>query len=250
MCGRYSLVTERRDLARELRIPLDVVLADLEPRYNIAPSQPVPILLRDGALRMARARWGLVPPWAGDPRAGNRMINARRESLASKPSFRDSFRYRRCLVIADGFYEWLKRENPPAKIPHYIRLRSGSPFTFAGLWSVWTSPAREEVLSCTIVTSPPNDLVARIHDRMPVILPPGSRERWIDPEGADERELLELLQPHDADEMEMYAVSRWVNAPENEGARCIAPDASQDPQIELEFRPVPPRPATRRRGSR
>ena len=156
MCGRYTLTTRREDLARELRIPLEDVL-ELEPRYNIAPTQRVPIVLQDRRVRMALFQWGLVPQWAKDPSIGNRMINARRESVADKPAFAESFRSRRCLVVADGFYEWQTPEGGGRRIPHYIRLGSGKPFTFAGLWASWRDRAGEELLTCTIITVDSND---------------------------------------------------------------------------------------------
>jgi putative SOS response-associated peptidase YedK len=232
VCGRYSLITQREDLARALEIAEDLVPADLEPHYNIAPSQPV-VALRTGRDRrpgMGRFRWGLVPHWAKDPSIGNRLINARRETLATKPSFRDPFRERRCAIVADGFYEWKKVEEGRPRVPHYIRLAGGEPFTFAGLWDRWRAPDGTAVESCTIVTGPPNELIAPVHDRMPVILPREARRAWLDPDLRDESELMRLLQPYDPDALEMWEVSRHVNSPDHDDPECIEPaPADTDP---------------------
>ncbi|MFN8178779.1 MAG: SOS response-associated peptidase [bacterium] len=229
MCGRYSLQTKRVDLARELALAEDEIL-DLPARWNIAPSQPVPVLRRgetaDRASRplMALHVWGLVPAWAKDPRGGGRLINARRESIATRPSFRDAFfEGRRCLVIADGFYEWAPIKPGGPRMPHYIRLKSGQPFTFAGLWARWRSPSDEPLDTCTIVTGPPNEAVRPLHDRMPVILPAEEREAWLDPDQHDERALLAILDVFPADRLESYPVSRHVNSPDHDDASCIVP---------------------------
>jgi putative SOS response-associated peptidase YedK len=231
MCGRYTLTTRKEDLAVELAVDPGVVL-DLEPRWNIAPTQEVPILLKDVGIRMALFRWGLVPPWAKDPVVGSRMINARSETLADRASFRDALRERRCLVLADGFYEWLRGEAGRPKIPHYIRLRSGRAFTFAGLWSKWRGPAGQDLYTCTIVTGESDALVGRIHDRMPVVIPPALRDAWLDPGHRDPESLLALLRAARPEEMEMFPVSRWVNKPDHEGPQCIEREA-------LEPRPAP-----------
>jgi putative SOS response-associated peptidase YedK len=224
VCGRYTLITDAEALARELGLARDAVLEKLQPRYNIAPSQLVPVLLEDGGLRLALFQWGLIPSWAKDPAIGNRMINARRETVAEKPSFKGSFLGKRCLVLADGFYEWHEPEKGRPKVPHYIRLKSRRPFTFAGLWSSWTDPSGEEVLTCTIITGEPNELIGTIHRRMPVILPPEVRDVWLDPDNRDPDALLELLQPYAADLMEMHPVSRHVNSPRNDDPVCIEPE--------------------------
>jgi putative SOS response-associated peptidase YedK len=230
MCGRYSLQTKRVDLARELALAEDEVL-DLPPRWNVAPSQPVPILRagveRGGApprLRMVLHVWGLVPAWAKDPRVGNRLINARKESIATRPSFRDAFHEgRRCLVLADGFYEWAPLAPGGPRVPRYIRMRTGAPFTFAGLWDRWRTPSGEPLDTCTIVTGPPNELVRPIHDRMPIILPAESREAWLDPAPRNEAELLALLEAFPSDLLETYPVSRRVNSPDHDDPECIVP---------------------------
>ncbi len=224
MCGRFTLITRREDLARELGLPPDAIPEDLRPRYNIAPAQLVPILVKDRELRFAFFRWGLVPHWAEDPSIGSRMINARRETLAEKPSFRAPLASQRCLIIADGFYEWHEREKGRPKVPYYIRLKSKKPFTVAGLWSSWTAPNGEEILTCTIVTGTPNELISAIHHRMPVILPEGARDVWLDPANRDVPALLELLTPLSAEPMEMFPVSRRVNSPANDGPSLLEPE--------------------------
>lgn len=221
MCGRYSLITQREDLARALEIAEHVVLADLEAHWNVAPTQAVPALVQGNDLEMRRFRWGLIPHWAKDAGIGARTINARRESVATKPSFRDSFRRRRCAVLADGFYEWKPIDG--RKVPHYFRLRSGDPFTFAGLFDRWRDPNGEAIESCTIVTTTPNQLVSDVHDRMPVILDREARIRWLDPGQQDESALQALLEPYAADAMERFPVSRAVNSPRNDGPECLEP---------------------------
>ena len=246
MCGRYTLQTKRVDLARELGLSEDDLL-ELPPRWNVAPSQPVPIVRRrtgpGGAVReMLQVVWGLVPEWANDPRIGNRLINARMESLVEKPAFRDSFRERRCLVPADGFYEWAPLHGDGPRLPHYIRLASRRPFTFAGLWSRWRDPAGVPVESCTIVTRPPNEAIGRLHDRMPAILPPESREAWLDPSVRDAATLLELLGPLPPELFEIFPVGRHVNSPDHDDPSCIEPWSGRE-----EPRESPP--AARRRPS-
>jgi putative SOS response-associated peptidase YedK len=223
MCGRFTLITRREDLAADLGIPGTAVPVTLRPRYNIAPSQLVPILLHDGGVRMALYQWGLIPSWAKDPAIGNRMINARQETVAEKPSFRGPFRSQRCLIIADGFYEWAAPESGGPRTPYYIRRKDGKPFTFAGLWSRWKSPEGDEILTCTIITGEPNDLIAKIHRRMPVILPPENREAWLNPEEQDGQKLLSLLRPHDPEAFKMFPVSRHVNSPAHDDPGCIEP---------------------------
>jgi putative SOS response-associated peptidase YedK len=223
MCGRFTLITPARELARELGLPYETVLAGLEPRYNIAPSQLVPVLLAEGGVHMALFQWGLIPHWAKDPSVGNRMINARGETITEKPSFRRPFMKRRCLVLADGFFEWHEKEKGRAKTPYYIRLKSRKPFTFAGVWSSWTSPSGVDVLTCTIITGEANELIAKIHQRMPVIVPPGMREVWLDPENQDTESLRALLKPFAPEEMEMFPVSRHVNSPRNDDPFCVEP---------------------------
>ena len=170
-----------------------------------------------GGRELAMARWGLIPHWAKDASIGSRLINARAEGIEGKPSFCDSFAKRRCLVVADGFYEWQKR--PGGKQPYLIRLASGGPFAFAGLWAWWRSPEGEGVESCTIVTTEPNEIVAPIHNRMPVIVPPAAYDTWL---GGEKADALGLLRPYDPTAMEAVAISTRVNSVRNDGSEVIA----------------------------
>lgn len=221
MCGRFTLTATPTDL--EEAFPDVEVPADLAPRYNIAPSQPVAVIVNTAVNRVELFRWGLIPSWAKDPAIGDRMINARAETLAEKPSFRRLYLKRRCLVLADGFYEWKQQAGSRLKTPMYIRLASGKPFAFAGLWDAWRPESGDLVQSCTIVTTTPNQLMQMIHTRMPVILDPASYGRWLDPAEQPPDRLDGLLTPYAADEMTAYAVSRYVNRPQNESPECIVP---------------------------
>jgi len=224
MCGRFTLKGSLEDLARAF--PFLELPEALPVRYNIAPTQEVAAVTNEEPRRVAFLRWGLIPFFAKDPAIGDRMINARGETLAEKPSFRHALRRRRCLVLADGFYEWRKNPDGKTKTPIYIRLRSGEPFAFAGLWDTWrpkSEPEAEPVRSCTIVTIEPNDLLAPIHDRMPAILPPDAVEAWLDPEERPSAELLPLLGPYPSDEMIAHPVSTLVNSPRNDRPECVRP---------------------------
>lgn len=222
MCGRYVLTTPGEVLAELFEVPQPVELAA---RYNIAPTQPVPIVrtAESGGRELALVSWGLVPHWAKERAIGNRLINARAESLAEKPAFRSSFKHRRCLIPADGFYEW--KPEGGGKQPWLLRLRGGAPFAFAGLWSRWQDPAAggEPFESCAIVTTTPNELAATVHDRMPAILPKERHALWLDSETYDPVALTALLAPIPADAMEAFPVSKRVNSPANEDPRCIEP---------------------------
>jgi len=219
MCGRYTLATSEAALQAEFG--LDEIPADYRPRYNIAPGQEVLAVIRDGdRLRAGWLRWGLIPFWAGDPSIGNRMINARAETLATKPAFRQAFERRRCLILADGFYEW--QAQGAAKVPYWIHLEDRRPFAFAGLWDRWRPPEGDPVVSCTIVTTQATEALRPIHERMPVILPPGARERWLDPEAGQE-ERIALLRPYAGADLATHAVTTLVNSPRNDTPECIAP---------------------------
>jgi putative SOS response-associated peptidase YedK len=221
MCGRYTLTTPVEKLAEEFGF--DSSSIQLPPNYNVAPTQGVAAVLEENGQRQLEVlKWGLIPPWADDPQVGSRMINARAETASEKPSFRRAFRERRCLIPADGFYEW-KRMNG-GKQPYYIHMKEGRPFAFAGLWESWKEDGGPEIRSCTILTTKPNALAGEIHDRMPVILPTGSYDVWLDRE-SDRDELYGLLAPYPEDEMEAYPVSRFVNSPSNNDPRCIEPAA-------------------------
>jgi len=195
------------------------------PRFNIAPSQPVPVVrLVPGQTEPRRElvwlRWGLIPGWAQDAAIGNRMINARAESVAQKPAFRAALRRRRCLLAADGFYEWQRTGR--RKQPHFIRMRDDRPLAFAGLWESWEGPD-QVVESCTILTTDANELMRPIHDRMPVILAPAAYEPWLDPTVQEPQQLAPLLVPYPSEPMTAYPVSTLVNSPTNEDPRCIEP---------------------------
>ncbi|MBL8828450.1 MAG: SOS response-associated peptidase [Planctomycetaceae bacterium] len=216
MCGRFTLRYSATAFAQQLGL-FDVPA--FEPRYNIAPTQSIAVIRNhDGQRQAADLHWGLIPSWADDPSIGNRMINARGETVASKPSFRSAFKQRRCLILADGFYEWQKLGK--AKQPYYFTLRDGGVFAFAGLWEHWK---RDSVTidSATIITTEANDLLRSIHERMPVILRPEAYQRWLDPKLSDAGELESLLKPYSADEMQSTPVGTWVNSPSHEGARCV-----------------------------
>jgi len=212
---------DAEELARdfpELTIP-----EEIKRRYNIAPSQEVAVVANNGQNEVEFFQWGLVPSWAKDPAIGNPMINARAESLAEKPSFQRAFRRRRCLILADGFYEWRKEPEGRAKTPMYIRLKSGKPFAFAGLWEIWRPEDGTSLKSCAIITTTPNKLMEQIHNRMPVILPREACEQWLNPEEQPPDKLMGLLNPYPAEEMAAYPVSRFVNDPRNNSPECIMP---------------------------
>jgi putative SOS response-associated peptidase YedK len=223
MCGRFTLTVDPSELQSTFPWLNLSGAGQPPPRYNIAPTQSVATVANNGEHRLEMFRWGLIPSWAKDPSIGNRMINARAETLAEKPSFRTALRKRRCLILADGFYEWRKEPGGKSKTPMYIQLKSGEPFAFAGLWEAWRSPDDDTLLSCAIVTTTPNTLMAKIHDRMPVILKPDAYERWLDPAEQPPDKLSGLLKPYAASQMKAYPVSRLVNSPANDTPECIVP---------------------------
>lgn len=221
MCGRFTLTVDPGDLQEAysgLAVP-----EGMTPRYNIAPTQPVAVIPNTGDFRLDFFVWGLIPSWAKDPEIGNRMINARAETLAEKPSYRNSFRRKRCLILADGFYEWKQTEGSKSKQPMYIYMKDHKPFAFAGLWDLWHAPDGSEVYSCTIITTEPNELLKSIHNRMPVILPPTAYPVWLDPKEQSPASLSQWLKPFPADEMAAHPVSRLVNSPQAESKECILP---------------------------
>ncbi|MDY7095550.1 MAG: SOS response-associated peptidase [Acidobacteriota bacterium] len=221
MCGRYTLTAPSEVIAEVFDVA--EVTAELSPRYNIAPTQETAIvgLNHEGKRTLGTMRWGLIPHWAKDPSIGNRLINARSETAAEKPSFRSSFKKRRCLVPADGFYEWKKLDG--RKQPYYLRLKEHRPFAFAGLWARWSGEDDQPVLSFTLLTTEPNELAKEVHDRMPVILQPKHYDTWLDPEVHDREQLEAMLGSYPAEEMETYAVSTEVNSPRNDRPSCIEP---------------------------
>ena len=222
MCGRYALNITPNQLAQQFQL-------DEQPegikRFNIAPTQPVPVVrVNDTGHRgLAKLHWGLIPSWAKDPAMGNRMINARSETVTSKPSFRTAFKRRRCLFPASGFYEWQKVERPTRKQPTFIRMASDEPFGLAGLWERWQHANGSELESCTILTTHANALMKPIHDRMPVIIQPAEYQKWLDRDLQDHEALSALLRPYAADAMATHAVSAAVNDPRHEGPDCVQP---------------------------
>lgn len=220
MCGRFTLTVSARVLGELFNVPEP---AGVAPRYNIAPTQQVLVARTgEGGCELASARWGLIPHWADDLAIGARMINARGETVASKPAFRSALKHRRCLIAADGFYEWKKVG--AGKQPYLIRFADGRAFAFAGLWERWLPrDGGAPVDSCTIITTAPNELLRELHDRMPVILPPAAFEVWLRPEPLAAPRLEELLRPHPDAEMEAFPVSRRVNSPANDDPSCCDP---------------------------
>jgi putative SOS response-associated peptidase YedK len=216
MCGRYRLSSTEEEVVEFFEAePTE----ELRPRYNIAPSQPVPVIRQAGAGRaIGMVRWGLVPFWSKGPSFGSSLINGRSETVLDKPSFREPFAQRRCLVPADGFYEWKKAGQ--RKQPFHFGMKDESLFAFAGLWDRWESPEGRILESCTILTTTPNELLQDIHDRMPVILHPNYYETWLGAPPAGSRRLTELLVPFEADLMTRYEVSSMVNSPRNDTPAC------------------------------
>ena len=221
MCGRYSLISDLQDLARQFEF--DGTGFEHPPSYNIAPTQSVLTVTNRDVRHAEYMRWGLIPSWARDASIGNRMINARGETLAQKPSFRNALQRRRCLVLADGFYEWQKAGK--TRRPMRVVLKSGDPFSFAGLWETWRNPGGETVRSCTIVTTQANELLRPIHERMPVILPRELEEFWLDGDVTDSAALTDVLAPYPDEAMDFFQVSPLVNKAANNGPDLIVPVA-------------------------
>jgi putative SOS response-associated peptidase YedK len=220
MCGRFSQSQPAAAIARAFQVDVP----PLTPRYNIAPTQSVATVLqtadrKDRQFRMLH--WGLIPSWAKDKKIGSRLINARAETVAEKPAFRSAFRKRRCLVLADGFYEWQQQENNKQKQPFYFRYQDGRPFAFAGLWEHWEDANGEEIKSCTLVTTEANELMRPIHNRMPVILDPKDYDLWLDLEMKNPELLQPLFHVYPTEEMMVYPVSKVVNKPSNDSIDCI-----------------------------
>jgi putative SOS response-associated peptidase YedK len=221
MCGRFTLIAPGEAVAELFQL---TDIPNLAPRYNIAPTQPVAAVRvseKSGVRELTHLYWGLIPRWAKDPSIGSRMINARSETAAEKPSFRVAFKYRRCLVPADGFYEWQKLNGQ--KQPVRIQMEDGGPFAIAGLWERWASADGSEIESCTLLTTEPNELLQDVHNRMPVIVAPNDFDLWLDPGAQHPGEVQHLLRPYSAREMSYYPVSTHVNNPRNEDPSCIEP---------------------------
>jgi len=225
MCGRFTLITDPAQL--QIAFPwvsFPNAMQNIPPRYNIAPSQPVAVIPNTPPHLPDFFTWGLVPSWAKDPQIGYRLINARAETLARKPSFRNAYRRRRCLILADGFYEWKAGTNPRQKTPYFIHMKDKSPFAIAGLWEIWQSADGSEIKSCTIITTQPNSLLKPIHNRMPVILKKQDYPVWLSPDEQPPENIQPLLAPYPADKMIAYPVSRRVNNPTNDSPECIQPE--------------------------
>ena len=223
MCARYSLTVLAEDFARKLGASVQLALFGpdgFRPRYNAAPTQKLPVITGGVPRQLELLQWGLIPSWAKDPSIGIKLINARAETVLEKPSFRRPFQRQRCLVLADGFYEWQATER--GKVPYRFVVRGGAPFAFAGLWDSWRDPSGPERRTFTILTTQPNDLVAPIHNRMPVILPETAYEHWLSSAVAPES-LLPLLTPYPAEVMAASPVSRLVNSPHNDTPAVLAP---------------------------
>jgi len=222
MCGRYTETKARSVLTDHFGDYIEQsLLEDFRPRFNIAPGQDAPVILNETVPVLKLVRWGLVPSWAKDEKTGYKMINARAETLSAKPAYRKAFERRRCLVLADGFYEWKKAGS--VKMPHRFTVRDGEPFAFAGLWERWRKPDQTELRTFTIITTDPNPVVSAYHDRMPVILPRNDYERWLDPTFADAAELQRMLRPFTEKEMRVDAVSSVVNDSRNDNPQCVEP---------------------------
>jgi putative SOS response-associated peptidase YedK len=240
VCGRFVSASPPDEIARYFDAePPDAVL---EPSYTVAPTNDVYAVTDDGGIRRVEAfHWGLVPFWAKDPKIGSKMINARAEGIETKNAYRSAFKKRRCIIPVDGFYEWQKLPGQKTKQPHYIHRPDGEPLAFAGLWEVWKGPkdAPEPgppLRSCTIITTTPNEKMAEIHDRMPVILPPSKWAEWLDPTNDDTETLGKLLVPAPPQIITMHPVSTEVNRVSNKGAELIDeidPDAPTDDQPEI-----------------
>ncbi|MBD0269144.1 MAG: SOS response-associated peptidase [Cyanobacteria bacterium Co-bin8] len=224
MCGRFTQSQSGESVAQAFQLK---AVPNLQPRYNIAPTQPVSAILAtpdSPEPRYQLLRWGLIPSWAKDSSIGSRLINARSETVAEKPSFRAAFKRRRCLIVADGFYEWKSDPNSKTKQPYYFRLKEHAPFAFAGLWEQWTDPqSGSELDTCTILTTAANAVLEPVHDRMPVILEPDQYVAWLDPDFYDPKDLQAMLDPYRAEGMESYPVSKAVNSPRNDAAECLEP---------------------------
>jgi putative SOS response-associated peptidase YedK len=221
MCGRFTLTldpAEVKELYQNASFPVKFA-----PRFNIAPSQAVLAIPNDGKNTADFFLWGLIPSWAKDATIGNRMINARGETLAEKPSYRGVYKYKRCIIPADGFYEWKPQPGTKTKVPYFVHMKDGKPFAFAGLWDEWRAADGSTLRTCTIITTAPNALMAPIHDRMPVILHPEDYAEWLDAAPRTPDTLQHLIVSFPADRMDAYPVSALVNSPANDRAECLQP---------------------------
>lgn len=219
MCGRFTLSYKAEEL--QLSLGITGMPEEWQPRYNIAPTQPVVAILDGNVKKSEFLYWGLVPSWAKEIAIGSRMINARSETIMEKPSYKTAFQRRRCLILADGFYEWKKNKGKGPSEPFYFQLKNKKPFAFAGIWDRWLPPDGSELLSCSIITCAANDVVAPIHERMPVILDADSMWPWLEAKQAPE--LLSILKPYDPLKLTSSRVSTLVNSPYFDQIDCIQP---------------------------
>ncbi len=226
MCGRFTLASKVSDLLELIDFADDALPNGVAARYNIAPTQPVLAIRaeKDFARPLpVMLGWGLVPFWADDPKIGSRMINARSESVVEKPAFRAALKYRRCIIPADGFFEWHKSVESNAKTPYWIHRHNRKPFALAGLWESWNKDGSGPLETCTILTTSANAMMSMLHDRMPVILEPKDFDRWLHTPPEASRELTSLFHPAPDDYLEAWPVSKAVNSPGNQGENLIEP---------------------------
>ncbi|HLL54960.1 MAG TPA: SOS response-associated peptidase [Myxococcaceae bacterium] len=228
MCGRITVRTSASDLQRAFELT-SIEGVELRPRFNLAPTQPVPVVTNSGERKLELYRWGLVPAWAKDVKIGNNLINARSDTVAEKPSFRSAFKKRRCLMLVDGFYEW--RTDADGKTPFHIHRKDGQPFAVAALWEEWKTPEGQPLRTCAIITTGPNAVMTPIHDRMPVILSKQGQALWLQPGEVKAEELMPLLVPYQPDELQAFEVSRVVNSTRNDRPECIVPVQVPSPQL-------------------
>lgn len=221
MCGRFTLTVNPAELQESFanyEFP-----AQFSPRFNIAPSQPVLAIPNDAKNKADFFLWGLIPSWSKDPAIANKLINARGETIAEKPSFRGPFKYKRCLIPADGFYEWKSEPGSKAKTPYFIHMKNREPFALAGLWDEWNSPDGSLLRTCTIITTEPNELMKTLHNRMPVILHPKDFDEWLDSAPRTPDSLLHLINSYPAEAMSAHPVSTQVNTPANDRPELVIP---------------------------
>ena len=221
MCGRFTLTVDpaqAQENFNNFTFP-----EKFAPRFNIAPTQPILAIPNDEKFTADFFIWGLIPMWAKDPSIGNRLINARAETLAEKPSFRGSLKYKRCLILADGFYEWKSSDGKKSKTPFFIHMKDRKPFAFAGLWDSWNSPEGAQLKTCTIITTEPNELMSLLHNRMPAILHPRDYDKWLDPSSQTPDQVIPLLKPFPAEMMDAYPVTPLVNKPANDTPELVVP---------------------------
>lgn len=221
MCGRFTLTVNPSELDETFEnytFP-----KEFAPRFNISPTQPVLAIPNDKKNKADFFLWGLIPSWSKDPSIASKLINARGETIAEKPSFRGGYKYKRCLIPADGFYEWKANQNQKTKTPYFIHMKDRNPFAFAGLWDEWHSPDGDSIRTCTIITTEPNELMSSLHNRMPVILNPKDYDAWLDPTPQTDLNLLQLIKPYPTSKMTAHPVSTLVNKPSNDVPECVVP---------------------------